>query len=219
VPNNVFTGTYSQHLEYAITGTITSNTVIDTDTVNNPPAAFNGSGSYSNATTNLTNTNVISAFGLTQSVTQAAKTTVFTTLVGGLQALVGYAVEQTSSGVTIKSSTAYNPFAVSRIFTLAVGQELTDLQSGTTTTTLPTPSTNSFSGTTRYKYVSRQNITVLGKSYDTCKYETQAMTPTPGEIVTDWFVVGKGVMVRQIIGGAAPSTTELKLGTINGAPV
>ena len=140
-------------------------------------------------------------------------------LLGGLQAIVGAVVESTTSGLTVKSSTAYNPFSVSRIFTLAVGQEVTDTQSGTTTTTLPTPSTTTFSNNTRYKYVSRQTITVQGKSYDTSKYETQTMTPTPGEIVTDWFVVGKAVMVRQVIGGAAPSTVELKAGTINGAPV
>jgi hypothetical protein len=111
-----------------------------------------------------------------------------------------------------------NPPFEDRIYTLALGQSITQTETVVSTTTLPSPSgptTNATVSTTRY--AADETISVLGKSYATCRYEVFDIS-APTEITTLWYIVGKGIPAK--IGTSADGLVfQLKSGTYKGSPL
>ena len=200
---------------------MTLDTVIDTTTSYSQKSLFNGTGPWDTTTTDNTTKTTNSASGFTQSTTVTSKTIDYGTIVGGLYALVGSRISTTVALRNSNEILTFNPFYASRQFTLAAGQEVIDTYSYTTESsgTGVTAGTRADTDRVRYNFVAKETITVLGKTYAACKYESQYLSPAVGDTSTDWFVVGKGVMVKRVIGGATPFLYELKAGDINGVPI
>jgi hypothetical protein len=120
--------------------------------------------------------------------------------------------------------TVYNPSYLDGTYTLALGASTTLNQTLVTTTTVtitgspfPIPPTvtgpNTTSTSSTHTYVARENINVLGKSMETCKYTVTV--PTSNEVTTTWYSVPKGIPVR-ITTTATPQTIEATAATVNG---
>jgi hypothetical protein len=129
-------------------------------------------------------------------------------------------VNSSSGGVSAPESSSklvYTPSFVEQIYRLALGQSFTQTVTSVVTVTAPMPqppTTTSTTSTT--KYVADESITVLGKTYSTCKFE---ISDTDG-VTTTWLLVGKGVGVKtQSTSGGSTLLIELKSGTYNGTPL
>jgi hypothetical protein len=139
-----------------------------------------------------------------------------------LIASVGADTDASFAGVTLTLRTVFNPVSLNDEFTLQPGQSFNKTISSTSTyvnAPIPLPPTTG-SGTTAITYEARETITVLGRSYDTCRYKDLAQnTQTPGYT---WYIYGKGLPARQEslnAAGVVIERTELKSATINGAPL
>ena len=123
--------------------------------------------------------------------------------------------------------TVYNPPFLDQAYTLAMGQSITQQQSASTTTTMhySTPGipdntqTGSYSSSNTIKYVSQEQVTVPAGTFAACKYEYS--TPGQNDLTTSWYVVGKGVMVKNesVIPGYGTMTMQATSATINGSPL
>lgn len=116
------------------------------------------------------------------------------------------------------------PASLNNEFTLAVGSSLTKTETATSTTVIPSlpipvpPSTNTSSAT--HTFEARETVTVLGRSYDTCRYKM--VTPESAGATTSWYIYGKGFPAKveaTSAAGAVEYRSELKSGTINGAAI
>jgi hypothetical protein len=109
-------------------------------------------------------------------------------------------------------------------YTLAVGGNLTKteaFESSTVIPSLPVPIPPT-SGTTKttYTYEARENISVLGRNWETCRYKS-VIEGVPGTTF-NWLIVGKGFAARveqRNAAGVVESRSELKSATVNGAPL
>jgi hypothetical protein len=124
------------------------------------------------------------------------------------------------TGPTTENKLVYTPAVVEQQYTLGLGKSYTSTEVVVVTPTKPTPMPPStISTTTTVTHVADETITVLGKSYDTCKVEFN----TSGQgVVTAWYLAGKGMQVKlqlQSTNGVVTQLTELKSGTYNGTPL
>jgi hypothetical protein len=146
----------------------------------------------------------------------------------GLTLLLGDEIEtdlrspQGNSIFTVKTSN--KPAYLNSEFTLQPGQSLTrTLGSRVTTSTLVNgvplpPQTNDQSQTETISFEARENITVQGRSYDTCRY--REVVSGSNQATTQWYLVGKGLPVRTLSQtGDSVETTELKSGSYNNVPL
>lgn len=138
-----------------------------------------------------------------------------------LTGTLGAETETSVAGFSLTMRTVYNPVDLNTEFTLSPGASMNKTFSTTSTYVnapfpLP-PSTGS--GTTAITYEGRETITVLGRSFDTCRYKdvAQVAGSTPGY---SWYIYGKGIPARhesRNAAGAVVERSELKSATINGA--
>ena len=118
------------------------------------------------------------------------------------------------------SKLVLNPPTLNLEIGLALGQSVT--VSTTNTTTILQPAglpPSSHASTLTHTYEARETITVLGRSFNTCRYrETEAGV---SEVTTTWYLLGKGPVAVQIESRSGTDLQSLKLksGTINGAAI
>jgi len=126
--------------------------------------------------------------------------------------------------VTFNSRGVDNPPSIDRHYGLAIGQSVT--QSSTTTTTsstagmpgVPTTPTTSTSTTTEtIKFVGREQVTIAGKTYATCRFDT-TFAGVPNTVMSSWVIDGKGIPVqlRTTTGGTVTSTQQATVVKLNG---
>ena len=142
----------------------------------------------------------------------------------GLINSLGVESVTTLAGFSLTSRTVNNPADPNNQFTLTPGQSLTKTVNTTATYVNPPlgfpalPTTGST--TTTYTYEARVEVTVLGRTYDTCRYKEATSDDT--EVTTSWYIFGKGVPAQIEVrnaAGALLSKSELKSGSLNGAPL
>ncbi len=149
---------------------------------------------------------------------------------GGLVKTFGNLTDSDTSGIVVggtpfpgtvsKTKSVYNPPIENIEFTLQPGQSLTKTITSTTTTLVPvgTPAENTTSSVV-HAFEAKEMITVLGKSYNTCRYR---VTSSPSDSVGffSWLIVGKGIAAKtQVTIYGQTHITELKSGSYNGQPL
>jgi len=140
-------------------------------------------------------------------------------LASGFTSELGSVSKVSVSGFTLETTTVYNPADLNGEFGLAQGQTFTK---SSTITSKNEPiggtSTSTFSRT--YTFEAVENITVRGKTYNTCRY--RELTPNTGLVTLTWYIVGKGIPARteetetQPNGSKSVTLDELVSGDING---
>lgn len=120
--------------------------------------------------------------------------------------------------------TVYAPAYLNSEFTLLEGQSLTRTIGSRVTSSsiingVPTQaSETSQSYTETLTYELRENISVQGRTYDTCRYRETRANST--DVTTTWYLYGKGIPVRtRVVGTGSDEITELKSGSFNGSPL
>lgn len=108
------------------------------------------------------------------------------------------------------------PPAVSRMFTLAPGQSITETTGGIESGQNPPKPGERYISSVAWTFEARETLTLGGKAYDTCRYlEVEA-----GSITRTWFHVGTGVPVKlTILDGPRPLSFELVSASVNGEPL
>ena len=212
------------HLVYDLSGIATGEQV--SDSVVDGTASFEGQ----NATQTTTNSSFsILVPGLTTpniTTTKAKEYTQPSTTTPGLFKTLGSIDEDTMASLTVGgvtvpgtttiSKTVYTPPYENLEYTLQVGQSITFNDTHVITGIQPVsaPTTSSIRST--YTFEAVETITVLGRSYNTCRYR---ISETGSEFLLTWLIVGKGVPAKLQSGTASDFTLlQLKPGsTYNGA--
>lgn len=141
-------------------------------------------------------------------------------------ALVSASVSVAGISVPTETKTLWSPAWVDRRYGLSVGESLTQIYSGSVTSTTAglfgapsTTTTNNASNSQQVKFVGLETITVPAGTYSTCRFEEYA-TATPGEVSTSWLIVGKGIAVKiSTTGSQGTQTVTAKSVKLNGAPL
>jgi hypothetical protein len=150
---------------------------------------------------------------------------------GGLLLTLGSEGSTTSggvvfNGVTIGGTTTplrvvYNPADTNLQFTLGLGQSMTKYTTAVITTAgVPVPLISGIN----YTYEANEDITVLGRTYATCRYLETAQDGMGGTTRV-WYIRGKGAPARTVSTATGPqgttevTTIDLKSGSINGQPL
>ncbi len=136
---------------------------------------------------------------------------------------LGAETDVSVQGMALTVRSVDDPAQLNNEFTLALGASMD--QTSTTTSTyvnapFPFPPTTE-SSTTRITYEARETISVLGRSYDTCRYK-YVPASGGGAFSYNWFIVGKGLSARQEMRNSAGDVlgnVELKSATINGVGI
>lgn len=137
-----------------------------------------------------------------------------------LTASLGSEFDTSLGGQVLTTRTVNSPAWLNNEFTLQLGASLTKTTSSTTSfvnapVQLPPQTASS---TSTYTWEARETITVLGRSYDTCRYRMTTLDSS--DVETLWHIVGKGFTAKQesrSAAGAVLNRSELKEGRINGA--
>lgn len=122
------------------------------------------------------------------------------------------------AGNLLTLRTVNTPPILNNEFTLQPGQSIDQTYTATSTyinSPFPLPPTTA-SSTSRNTYEARETISVLGRSYDTCRYK---ITGLGDETTFNWYVVGNGLNARtesRNSAGAVLLRIELKSATLNG---
>ncbi|WP_374435679.1 hypothetical protein [Inhella sp.] len=214
-------------LNYALTmsGAVNGSGEFQTDALVEAATSFEGQSAVRLA---LTQTNSLNIPG-TQSSTiklkqyaQAADNGLIRHL--GNESETSVVVPVVGNSVTNVKTVNTPPFLNSE-FTLQAGQSLTRTNGYTTTTTTTVagvttpPMVSNSSLTETVSFEARETIQVQGRSWDTCRYR-QVDAATPNVSTTTWYIVGRGLPARIVGSGSGTTqTTELKSGTVNGAPI
>jgi hypothetical protein len=135
---------------------------------------------------------------------------------------LGSEVEANFAGVNLTLRAVFTPYLLNSEFTLQPGGTL-NKTIGTTQTYInapfPLPPTTGSSVST-ITFEARETISVLGRSFETCRYkEIDSGSSTSSY---SWYIVGKGIPARneaRDAAGAVLERTELKSGTLNGSPL
>ena len=149
---------------------------------------------------------------------------------GGLLLTLGLEGSTTSGGIvldgvtiggsTMALRTVFNPADSNLEFTLPLGQSLTKYS--TSVSTIAGLTVTSISGVT-HTYEANEDITVLGKTYATCRYLQKDQDDL--STTRTWYIRGKGAAARTVISVNTPqgttevTTIDLKSGSINGQPL
>lgn len=154
----------------------------------------------------------------------------------GVLGLVGSEIYTTSAGApTLQYSYNYDPVFYDRRFTLStVGQTAENTKTGyislpasaTTAKTFAKPAPDTVTTTTSLKpetslRVLSEKITYLGletirshlggsATYNTCKLSVQKLGVTDALVTTEWYLVGKGVLMQSVTVNAAGQTVSRK---------
>jgi hypothetical protein len=154
----------------------------------------------------------------------------------GVLGLVGSEIYTTSSGApTLQYSYSYDPIFYDRRFTLStVGQMAENTKTGyislpasaTTAKTFAKPIPDTVTTTTSLKpetslRVISEKITYLGLetirshlggsvTYNTCKLSVRKLGATDALVTTEWYLVGKGVLMQSVTVNAAGQTVSRK---------
>jgi hypothetical protein len=136
---------------------------------------------------------------------------------GGLTRTLGIDTTNAASGPTTR--VVFEPALQNSEFTLAPGQRLTKTASMSTSQVSPPLPAVAGTRSTTYTYEARETISVQGRSFDTCRYREATVGGTAA--TTTWYIVGSGIPARIEVrdGNALQQRTELKSGTVNGAPL
>ena len=212
---------FRTQLVYAYSGLITGEQTVDS--VIEGPATFEGQPAIrSRSTSQGSNT----SDGMT--VTSTTDISSFVQIAGdGLHNTLGGIVKVTTEtsipGVPLpfttesESKSTYWPPRRNAEYTLQVGQSIS--QTTAVTTTILSgfgagTTTGPDSITETHTFVKKEQVSVLGRSFETCRYTM--VTSGDNETTTTWILVGKGIPVRIESPG---QLVELKSGTYNGAPL
>lgn len=211
---------FRTHLVYDYSSSSSGNGETTLDSVVDGPSTFEGKSAFK------VTTNVVSAFNAPGfSITTTLLSTNFYQPVGnGLIQNLGGTSDSDSNipglptGNRSSQSYVHTPPDVGVEFALQVGQSVTKTVNTTTTTILPagTPVDNS-SSTTTYTFEAKETISVLGRSFNTCRYRTTS--PGVSGFGFSWYIVGKGVPAKfTSTDGTETTSSQLKPGsTYNGA--
>ncbi|WP_395702836.1 hypothetical protein [Aquabacterium sp.] len=127
---------------------------------------------------------------------------------------------------TTNYTTLYSPLWVDRIYALPQGQSLTSTQATATTrvTTYSTPNiptttaTYGSSLTETVTYIGHERVSVEAGDYDTCRYEH--IDSASGNTTTNWFVAGKGVLVKSVtVKAGVAQTLAARVALLNTNPL
>ena len=136
----------------------------------------------------------------------------------GLSRSLGNETVLSLEGSSVTLRTVNTPPLLNTEFTLQLGQSFDETLTFTSTyinLPFPLPPTTNTS-TSRITYEARESITVLGRTYNTCRYKS---TAAGDDDIYEWYVFGNGFSVRSESrnkAGAVLSRTELRSGSING---
>ena len=212
------------HLVYDLsgdgaTGEQTSDSVVD------GAATFEGQSATQTTTNFTSNINSpaipvpVTSTGIFKNYTQPGSNGLAKNLGGNNQSTSGAI---SIGGITVPGSTTiskivYTPPFENLEYTLTVGQSITYNTTQTITVTQPVsqqPVTSNYRRT--YTFEARETISVLGRSYSTCRYLITDSAAVPS---TSWLIVGKGVAAKtQTVSEGKTTLLQLKPGsTYNGA--
>jgi hypothetical protein len=203
---------------YALTGALNGDETVTT-TIDGP-APFEGASRTQITATTTQNLLLGGISSNTVSVTKG-----YYQAASGVITRYGFASTGTSTtggiaGPATASKQVYTPAIVEQMYTQALGKSYTQTEVVVLTVTAPTPMPpETITTTTTVTYLADETITVLGKTYDTCKVELK--TGNEG-LITAWILAGKGTQVKlqlQAADGSVIQLTELKSGTHNGTPL
>jgi hypothetical protein len=212
---------FRTHLVYQYSGLITGEQTVDSE-IDGADNFEGQSAIKAKSTTQGSNT----SDGLT--VTSSTEESSFMQIAGDgllntLGGIVKFTSETTSPELPFpfrtesESKFIFTPPMRNVEFTLRVGESVTKTNSLTTvilsgfgagTTTGPDSTSET------HTFVAREQVSVLGRSYDACRYTM--VTSGVVETTTTWYLVGKGIPVKTQSPG---QLIELKSGTYNGAPL
>ena len=212
------------HLVYDLSGSVTGEQV--SDSVVDGSAAFEGQNATQTTTTSSSSISIPSLPTPTTTTSKIKSYTQPSTTTSGLFKTLGVLAEATSGsitfggitvpGTTTSSKSVYTPPYENLEYTLQVGQSITVTSTQVTTGIQPVtaPLTSSYRQTHTFEAV--ETITVLGRSYNTCRYR---VSDNGTDFVTSWAIVGKGVAAKTQSGtGSNITLLQLKPGsTYNGA--
>jgi len=139
----------------------------------------------------------------------------------GLSRSLGNETVLSLEGSSVTLRTVNTPPLLNTEFTLQLGQSFDETLTFTSTyinLPFPLPPTTNTS-TSRITYEARESITVLGRTYNTCRYKS---TAAGDDDIYEWYVFGNGFSVRSESrnkAGAVLSRTELRSGSINGTGI
>lgn len=216
---------YTLNYALSFSGSLNGTGELKTDALVDSATTFEG---LSAVRLSLTQTNTLNVAGLQSGVinirqyAQAADNGLIRNL--GNESETTVAVPVVGNSVTLVK-TVNTPPLLNTEFTLQEGQSLMRTNGYTTTSTttvagqsLP-PTVNSSSLTETVSFEARETIQVQGRSWETCRYR-QVDAATPNFSTTTWYIVGRGLPARIVgTGNGTTQTTELKSGTVNGAPL
>lgn len=208
---------------YAVSGSATGEFRIDSTVVG--PATFEGQTAV-RENSRITSTITVNGFPVTTTTESAS----YSQDANGFVRTLGAEASVTTGGVTVPgfgtvggststTRTVFTPPSLNVEYSLQPGQSIGDTI--TVVTTVDGRVIPAASSYTLHTFVARENITVRGRTYATCRY-----TEGDGAVVssTTWVVRGKGVAVRTTVtsveeGQSRTETVELVEGTINGVPI
>lgn len=197
--NNVFSPVASSG-EYSVSGVVEASTTFEGQSAFRVNSRITGTqGGTTIDATNL-------------SFEQIAENELTRSLGGETQAAV--------SGFNLTIRTVFAPPTLNTEFTLQPGASLSKSVTATTTYIGAPLPPSSGTSTTSYTYEARESISVLGRSYDTCRYKQQSEDSSFIQYV--WYIVGRGLPAREEsrnAGGTVVERSDLKSATINGAPL
>ena len=126
-----------------------------------------------------------------------------------------------SPGLTLSGTTLYSPPYAERRYRLAIGESAAQTFSSSTTNYPGGPSVQqTFTRITTY--AGRETITVPAGTYETCKFETVTPSTYQASIVTDWVIVGQGLLAKRVLDFGAGSSHQTTMATsimVNGQPL
>lgn len=136
---------------------------------------------------------------------------------------VGNEAQATFGGFNATLKTVFTPPTLNTEFTLAPGASLTKSVTSTSTTVaagLPPLPPSTGTSTTTHTYEARETVSVLGRTYETCRYKSVTSGSDSSEY--SWYIVGRGLPAKsesRTAAGTVQHRAELKSATINGAPI
>jgi len=172
-------------------------------------------------TTTFAGQSVVMVTKTTDNGTAAGASQVRTYLQAGDSGLIrtlGTETPTSAGGPTIR--VVFDPPVANSEFTLQPGQTLTKTLSMTTTQLNPSLPAVAGTRSTTYTFEARETLNVQGRNYDTCRYREAAVGGAT--VGSTWTIVGSGIPARiDSLDNASgvSQRTELKSGTINGAPI
>lgn len=203
---NVFSNTY---VGTTLSPVVASGEFTTTTTVNGP-ATFDAQSSIKSTTQAVNHGAGGNGDALIVSYSRAAPNSLLETL--------GAETDITIQGDRKVTRTAFKPYALNSEFTLQPGMSMQKTVSSTVTSINATSPPSVSSSTTIFTYEARETITVLGRTYESCRYKE--LNSSSNDVRIAWYIVGTGVPARderRDRSGTLLNRIELKSSTLNGS--